>query len=109
DLDQELRVYQVWEQTYPRDWVPHTNSCENFREFGEYERALSEAQEALRLNPDHANNYSNLAFVFVSLGRQDEAKQVVKPALASGMDTPDLHILLYQVAFLEKDTKEMER
>ena len=108
DLDQEMRVYQVWEQTYPRDWTPRENSSEDLSTFGEYDHALAQAQEALRLNPDHAGCYVDVAFNFLSLNRGDEAKQVAQRALARGLDTPPIRGLLYQVAFLENDAKGME-
>ena len=107
DLERELRTYEVWEQTYPRDWVPHNNSAVILQSFGEYDRALTEAQEGLRLNPDHANCYSNVGFSFLSRDRRDEAKQVAERALVRGLDTLPLHYLLYAIAFLENDTKGM--
>jgi len=75
---------------------------------GEYDRALPQAQEALRLNPDHANCYVNVGLTFLNLNRRDEAKQVAQRALTHGLDTPSLHLLLYQVAFLENDGKGMD-
>ena len=108
DLEQELHTYQVWEQTYPRDWVPHNNSAVILQFFGEYDRALTEAQEGLRLNPDHANCYSNVGFSFLSRDRRDEAKQIAERALVRGLDTMPLHYLLYAIAFLENDPKGME-
>jgi serine/threonine protein kinase len=108
DLDQELRNYQVWEQTYPRDWPPWQNSSVDLRFLGEHDRALKQAQEALRLNPDHANCYVNVAWNFLSLNRRDEAKQVAQQGLARGLEAPEFHLMLYQLAFLERDTKGME-
>jgi eukaryotic-like serine/threonine-protein kinase len=108
DLDQELRNYQVWEQTYPRDWPPWQNSSVDLRFLGEHDRALEQAQEALRLNPDHANCYVNVAWNFLSLNRRDEAKQVAQEGLARGLEAPEFHLMLYQLAFLERDTKGME-
>jgi tetratricopeptide (TPR) repeat protein len=108
DLDQELRVYKIWEQTYPRDWVPYNNSSEDLSNFGDYDHALTEAEEALRLNPDHANCYLDVAFRFLALDRRDEAEQVVQRALTHGLDVPDFHVVLYQVAFLEGNNKGMQ-
>ena len=108
DLEQDLRSYQVWEQTYPRDWMPWQQSSIDLRTFGEYERALPQAQEALRLNPDHANCYLSVGYSFLDLNRRDEAKQVGQQALAHGLGTSGLHVLLYDVAFLENDAKGME-
>lgn len=108
DVDQQMRNYQVWKQTYPRDWQPRQNSAINLQLFGEYDRALPEAQEALRLNPDHANCYITVSFSFLFLDRRDEARQVAQRALAHGLDTPGIRDLLYQVAFVENDVKGME-
>ena len=108
DLDQELRIYQVWEQVYPRDWEPWQNSSFALRYLGEYDRALKQAQEALRLNPDHSSCYFNVALSYLCLDRRDEAKQVAQRGLAHGLDTPAMRFILYQVAFLENDAKGME-
>jgi serine/threonine protein kinase/tetratricopeptide (TPR) repeat protein len=108
DLDQDLRACQVWEQTYPRDWVPRNEAASDLVSFGEYDRSLKEAQEALRLNPDRDAPYFNTGFSFLGLNRRDEAKQVAQRALARGLDAVGLHVLLYQIAFLENDTKGME-
>jgi eukaryotic-like serine/threonine-protein kinase len=108
DLDQDLRNFQVWAQTYPRDWLPWQNIGVDLALLGEYERALKPAQEALRLNPDHANCYVNVAWDFLSLNRRDEARQIAQRALAHDLQDPQLHLILYQAAFLENDTKGME-
>jgi eukaryotic-like serine/threonine-protein kinase len=108
DLDQELRTYPVAEQMYPRDWGPWNDSAESRLILGDYTRALKEAQEALRLNPDTAACYLTLGSALLSLNRSDEAKQITQRALARGLDAPGVHLLVYQVAFLKNDTKEME-
>jgi DNA-binding winged helix-turn-helix (wHTH) protein/tetratricopeptide (TPR) repeat protein len=108
DLDQELRTWPVLEQMYPRDWGPWNNSSGSRRSLGDYDRALQDAQEALRLAPDQSNPYLNVGLALLSLNRRDEVKQIAQRALARGLDVPDMHQLLYQVAFLENDTTEME-
>src|SRR5262249_33672638 len=108
DLDQELHTYQVWEQTYPRDWTPWENSAVDLEFFGDYDRALPQAQEALRLNPDHARCYFHMALGFLFQNRKDEAKEIMQQALKRGLDVAGFHIALYQVAFLEGDTKKMQ-
>src|SRR5262249_35390864 len=108
DLDQEMRNFQVWEQTYPRDFEPRQDSALTLQYLGEYERALPEGQEALRLNPDHANCYVALGFSFLSLNRIDEARQVAQRAVARGLDREPIRTLLFLIAFLENNPKEME-
>ena len=108
DLEQELRVYQVWEQTYPRSAEPHNDSGVDFRDFGEYERALAEHQEAARLDPDFGTAYMNVGWDFLSLNRLDEAKQVAQQATTRWPDGAGPHSILYRLAFLENDTKGMQ-
>jgi eukaryotic-like serine/threonine-protein kinase len=108
DLDQELRTYQVWKQIYPRDWRPWNDAASNLRGFGEYDHALREAQEALRLNPDAVNPYLNVGFSLLCLERKEGARQIGERALGHGMDVLATHLLTYQVAFLDNDKKQME-
>jgi eukaryotic-like serine/threonine-protein kinase len=108
DLDQELRTYRLWEQVYPRDWGPWNDAAGNLRMFGEHERALREAQEALRLNADAVNPYVNVAAALFALERKEEGRQIGERALAHGIDVPATRLIVYQAAFLQNDTKEME-
>jgi len=108
DLDQELHVYEVWEQTYPRDAIPHNDRGVNFRIFGEYERALAEHQQAVRLEPNFGTAYENVAEDFCNLNRLDEAKQTAQQASIRWPDRADVHADLYLLAFLEHDAKAMD-
>ena len=108
DLDQEMRAYQVWEQTYPRDSLPHQNTAVDLQYFGEYEHSITEAQEAMQRNPDDSNAYVVMGSGFLALNRIDEAKRIVRQGLARGSHHPFLHSILFNAAFLENDTKEME-
>ena len=108
DLDQEMRVYQVWEQTYPRDFRPHQDSAVDLQGFGEYERSLAEVQSAIRLNPDSGAAYAVMAFNFLALNRIDEAKHIARQGLARGLRYPAVRASLFYAAFLENDRKEMQ-
>ena len=108
DLDQEMRVYQVWEQTYPRDFRPHQDSAVDLASFGDYEGALREARVSMQLNPDNADAYTVMANAFLALNRNDEAKRIARQGFARGLRTPSLHAVLFFAAFLENDQKEMQ-
>jgi tetratricopeptide (TPR) repeat protein len=54
DGDKAIEVLELWKQTYPRDFVPRTNLAARYCAIGQHERALVEAREGLRLNPDAA-------------------------------------------------------
>jgi eukaryotic-like serine/threonine-protein kinase len=110
DLNQELTIYPLWERLYPRDAGPWINSSSTRENLGEYDLALEEAREGFRLNPSpfSSSAYLNVAYALLALDRKDEAKQLVGGALERGLDAVNIRLFLYQVAFLERDTKEME-
>jgi tetratricopeptide (TPR) repeat protein len=76
---------------------------------GQYERALAEARESIRLNPTGGLSHSILVSAFISLSRLEEARATVETAQSKGLDSPDLHFLLYQLAFLQNDAAGMAR
>jgi len=109
DLDQELRTYQIWEQTYPRDAEPHNDAGVDLKNFGAYERALAEFQEAVHLDPDFGTAQANVAIAFLYLNRLDESKQVAQRALTRWPAAREgFHWVLFEIAFLQNDVNEMK-
>ena len=108
-LEKEIQLYEVWIASYPRDPVAHANLGVNYNNSGQYEKGLAENQEALRLLPDSVYTYSNLGRTYLLLGQLDKAKDIVDQAIARKLEDPWLHDTLYQIAFLEGDTAQMER
>jgi Flp pilus assembly protein TadD len=51
DLDQALGVYELWVQTYPRDFVPRNNLGVQQVELGNFELGLEAYRQAIPLNP----------------------------------------------------------
>jgi tetratricopeptide (TPR) repeat protein len=109
ELEKANQTYEQWVQAYPRDDVPPINLAPIYYSLGQYEKAVMEALEGLRLNPDHGIAYANLACDYVSLNRLDEAKATYQKALARKLDFFGLHVCRYGVAFLEGDATEMNR
>lgn len=109
ELEKTLGVYQQWEREYPRDSVPHTGAGMVHDALGEYQPAVSEFQAALLLNPNMAYNYTNLAQALLNLDRRQEVRAVLKNMQGRNLSEPDQYLTLYQLAFLEGDTAEMDR
>ena len=110
DTEQVIQVLELWKQTYPRDFLPYSLlAFEHSFNMGQPEKALTENQEALRLEPNNVLSYENLGFAYLNLNRFDEAKAVVEQAQARGLDEATQHVLLAQLAFLRGDTAEMDR
>jgi tetratricopeptide (TPR) repeat protein len=96
-------------RSYPRDALPYRDLGVNAIVLGQLEKALSESQEALRLEPDNSLNYTNVANSYLALSRFDEAKATIEQATAHKLDSPNIHALLYTFAFLRSDAGDMER
>ncbi len=108
ELEKARQVYEVWAQSYPRDWSRSSAETATHYMLGQYDKALSDTLEALRLNPN-GEGYADLVGVYLCLNRLKEARSAGEEAQAKGFDSPDLHFDLYQLAFLQNDTAGMAR
>ncbi|HTW79046.1 MAG TPA: protein kinase [Terracidiphilus sp.] len=104
--EKNIRAYQTWILSYPRDPIPHVNLSVTYAEIGQHERALAEIREALRLDPD-IRAYGNLGWTYLNLNRLDEAGASFKEALARKQDTGDLRVQMYALAFVQGDKAKM--
>ena len=109
ELEKESEIYQLWTASYPRDSVPHNDLCDASVSMGQYERALAECQETLRLAPNGVLSYQNLGAAYIYLNRIDDAKAVLDQALEHKLDSGGLRDNMYTVAFLRNDTAQMEQ
>ena len=108
ELEQATQVYELWAKSYPLDSVPHGNLGDLYGQLGQYEKAVTEAQEALRLEPSIVE-YTNLAGDYLSLGRLEDAGKSIEQAKARNLDGDFLHQEIYYLSFLKGDVAEMER
>jgi serine/threonine protein kinase/tetratricopeptide (TPR) repeat protein len=109
EVDKALAIYEQWKQTYPRDSVPWDNLALGYQSTGHPEKSLSNASEAMRLNPKDRFANANLADAYHSLGRYDEAKAVIEQATAQGLESPTGAFSLYTMAFIRGDNAAMQR
>ena len=108
NLEAARKVYELSAQTYPRE-TRLGNLGYLYSQLGEYEKALAEYQEDLKLNPDKGNAYADLAGAYLRLDRLDEAQATALEAEGHNMDVPEVHLHLYWVDFLRHDAAGMER
>ena len=109
DLEKARRVYEIWAQIYPRDVGPLTNLAVIYSFLGNYEKSLAMATEAVRLSPEDSQNYANLVDAYIFLNRLDQARTAATEAQSKNLDSPDLRIYLYMVAFLQNDAARMRQ
>jgi tetratricopeptide (TPR) repeat protein len=60
ELEKSDQAYQQWAQAYPRDFIPPGNLAVNLIALGQYEKAVAETLESMRLNADAPTGYGNL-------------------------------------------------
>jgi tetratricopeptide (TPR) repeat protein len=108
NLEAARKVYELSAQTYPRD-TPLSNLGLIYSQLGDHDKALAAYQEALRVNPETGNRYANLVSGYLKLNRLEEAKATAQVAQAHNIDSPQIHLQLYWVAFLQHDAAGIER
>jgi DNA-binding winged helix-turn-helix (wHTH) protein/tetratricopeptide (TPR) repeat protein len=99
----------LFTQIYPRDARAFSNLATIDAYLDHYDESLAASQQALKLNPAAAQNYSNLVIDYMYLNRLHEARAIAMDAKSRNLDSPFLHTNLYLVAFVAHDTAGMER
>ena len=107
DLEKARQSYELWAQIYPREQVPPMNLGVVYQTLGQYDKSLNEFREALRLSPADSLNFANLVLAYIHLHRLDDARTLANEALAKNLDSSDLRVSLYQLAFLKNDPPGM--
>src|SRR6202162_4049791 len=109
ELEQASQVYELWAKSYPQEEVPCTNLGVIYSSLGQNEKALTQTQESLRLDPNSVTDYGNLAQDYLALNRPDDAKKAIEQAQERKLDGDFLHWTIYELAFFRGDAAEMER
>ena len=110
DLEKTRQTYELWEQIYPRDEVPHMNlGASIYLWLGQYEKGLAELSVELKLNPTKKAAIVRVADEYLALNRFAAAQSAAQQALAKYPGFAQLRFTLYDLAFLENDSLGMER
>ncbi|MGE5360071.1 MAG: tetratricopeptide repeat protein [Bacteroidales bacterium] len=109
ELDKANDVYGLWKQSYPREVAPYINLGIASLWLGDYYRAATETAEALRLEPGNVLPYSNLAALYIKLGRPSEAEATLEKAKARNLASRFARLNQCYLAFLRGDTQTVDR
>lgn len=90
---------------FPRDPLFHANLATGYLSSGDPEKALTEAQSAIRNGPRIVQAYFIAGDAFLQLNQADGAKAMMHRAIASGLDAPPVHDRLLYIALAEGDGK----
>jgi len=108
ELAQASQVFELWAKSYPLDSVPPVSLGDLYTQLGQYEKAVTQAQEGVRLQPSIVG-YTNLSEDYLAQGRLDDATKTIEQAQANNLDGDFLHQEIYYLSFLKGDVAEMER
>jgi DNA-binding winged helix-turn-helix (wHTH) protein/tetratricopeptide (TPR) repeat protein len=109
DMEQQKETCELWTHSYPRDQSARTLLGIVYVTLGQRENGIPQFEEALRLSPESAINYGNVAVIDIALGRLNDANATVNAAQARGLESIIIHEVRYSMAFLRSDSPEMER
>ena len=107
DMEKARQSYDLWAQIYPREQVPPNNLGVVYQTLGQFDKSLAEFHAALRLGPSESIHFGNLVLANIHLNHLAEARAIADEALAKSLDSADLRIYLYQLAFLKHDMPGM--
>jgi len=107
-LDEAVATYLLWIGTYPDDWVPHNNLSTTYVRLNRLEEAVEEARTSVHLAPNSVVAYQALTRALLALGRLPEAKAVTREAASKGLESSVIHMLAFDLAFIDKDAGGMQ-
>ncbi len=108
EQDKLIQTYELWKQTYPRDWTPPNNLAVTYTNIGRREDALREASAAVEIEPSEVLPRVNQVEAHIHLGQLDEAQRVAQETLDRGQPYYSVYRSLYKVAYLEGNEAAMQ-
>jgi eukaryotic-like serine/threonine-protein kinase len=109
EIEKEAQTYELWTANYPRDYVPHNNLGVNYVIMGQYDKALLESEQTLRLAPEDVIANTNMGESYLTLNRLSDAKATFNQALARNLDGGGLRQGIYFLDFLQGDSAQMRQ
>jgi serine/threonine protein kinase/tetratricopeptide (TPR) repeat protein len=107
EQEKAAQTYDLWQQTYPRDSWPYIQLGAISATLGNWEKALEEIREAVRLDPNAGAPYYLLGVDYTSLNRLEEAEAVYKQAEERKLENQLVLQGRYWLAFLKGDAAQM--
>jgi len=108
NLIEAQRSYALGKQIYPREPGFCAGLSVIYMSLGQYESALREHRETLRLRPHDSVALRFVAYTYLLLNRVEDAAATFREARGKGLDSA-LGPTAYLIAFYQDDTSEMAR
>jgi DNA-binding winged helix-turn-helix (wHTH) protein/tetratricopeptide (TPR) repeat protein len=103
DSEESIRRTRQFLAIYPNVANSWVSLCNLYDRLGQYTEANDAARRAIALEPHSGVAAVELMRSQLRLGRFAEAKATARTAMADGKDHWDLHSMLFQIAFAERD------
>jgi tetratricopeptide (TPR) repeat protein len=107
--DKGLQLAQSWTATYPREAFAFNSLGSALIRLGRFEQSVQPFRDAVTLDPRFIPAYANLAASLFALDRLLEARAVLQQAAERQLNFNGTRRLSYLLAFVQGDTKTMER
>lgn len=108
NIPKAVEACDLWIQDYPRSEMPHLYlGAAVLPVVGQYERAVEESIEGVRLRPDFPLAYAFSIRAYTALNRFDDAKATYSQALERKLHAPYIDVVMYSLAFAQNDTAAM--
>ena len=109
EKEKEMETLELYARTYPNDEVPPNNLAVGYEMNGDFAKAAEWARETVRVDPNSASGYVNLAYAYLGSNRLDEAQQATQQSLARFPNSDVVHWYAYFFELTMGKTAEAER
>ena len=108
-IERSTQGWELMKQTYPRDEVSRINVAVDYGFLGEFQKAVENCLEAIRIQPDTLNCYLSGAGYYRALGKLDNADALLAQAQQRNIKASSLYLNLAASAFFRGDNATAAR
>lgn len=109
ERQRNIETLQLMAQTYPRASVAHLLLAVEYSDQGQWDDAIQEEYQALRLDRPSAVDYGQLARCYLRAGRPDSAERALQEGFAHYPGVVYFQDVVFELAFLRGDSARMEQ
>ncbi len=110
NLERELQTLEAWAESYPRDAnAVNLPAGLALSSTGQHERAIAQTGKTIVIDPDSPNAYSSRARNELLANRPDDALKTIGRAAERNIESGELLLIGYLVAFLKGDAEALTR
>jgi len=109
DIEKSIQGWELMKQTYPRDAVSRINVSVSYGFLGQFEKAVENCLESIRIDPDTLNCYVGGAGYYRALGKMDNAEALLAQAQQRNIKGSSLYLALAASALFRGDNATAAR